>query len=210
MGLNQFRMSELLQIGSPNERPRIPSAEELTLRFSETAVSELEEIKSHYPDLKSCILPTLWIAQREYGGYLSGEAIAEVAHRLQRSYAEVEGVATFYSMYNTAHQPGKHKIEICTCLSCHLCGAYRLRDYIKEKLGVGHGETTPDGMFTVEEVECLDACDRAPVLQIGDAYHGPVDHAAFDQLIEDLRNRADSTVVQMADEIVKVHLRSKT
>lgn len=201
-------MSELLQIGSPNERPRIPLAEELTLRFSETAVNELEEIKSHYPDLKSCILPALWIAQREYDGYLSGEAIAEVAHRLQRSYAEVEGVATFYSMYNTAHKPGKHKIEICTCLSCHLCGAYRLRDYIKEKLGVGHGETTSDGMFTVEEVECLDACDRAPVLQIGDAYHGPVDNAAFDQLIEDLRNRTESTVVQMADEIVKVHLRN--
>lgn len=201
-------MSDLLQLGSPNERPRIPTSEELVLRFSEKAVADLEEIKSHYPDLKSCILPTLWIAQREYDGYLSGEAIAEVAFRLQRSYAEVEGVATFYSMYNTAHKPGKHKIEICTCLSCHLCGAYRLRDYIKEKLGVGHGETTPDGLFTIEEVECLDACDRAPVLQIGDTYHGPVDNAAFDRLVEDLRSREESTVVKMADEIVKVHLRS--
>lgn len=203
-------MSDLLQLGSPNERPRIPTSEELVLRFSEKAVADLDEIKSHYPDLKSCILPTLWIAQREYDGYLSGDAIAEVAFRLQRSYAEVEGVATFYSMYNTAHKPGKHKIEICTCLSCHLCGAYRLRDYIKEKLGVGHGETTADGLFTIEEVECLDACDRAPVLQIGDTYHGPVDNAAFDRLVEDLRSREESTVVKMADEIVKVHLRSKT
>lgn len=201
-------MSDLLQLGSPNERPRIPTSEELVLRFSEKAVADLEEIKSHYPDLKSCILPTLWIAQREYGGYLSGEAIAEVAFRLQRSYAEVEGVATFYTMYNTAHKPGKHKIEICTCLSCHLCGAYRLRDYIKERLGVGHGETTADGLFTIEEVECLDACDRAPVLQVGDTYHGPVDNAAFDRLVEDLRSREESTVVKMADEIVKVHLRS--
>lgn len=203
-------MSDLLQLGSPNERPRIPTSDELVLRFSEKAVADLEEIKSHYPDLKSCILPTLWIAQREYDGYLSGEAIAEVAFRLQRSYAEVEGVATFYTMYNTAHKPGKHKIEICTCLSCHLCGAYRLRDYIKEKLGVGHGETTADGLFTIEEVECLDACDRAPVLQVGDTYHGPVDNAAFDRLVEDLRSREESTVVKMADEIVKVHLRSAT
>lgn len=203
-------MSDLLQIGSPNERPRIPSEQDLTLRFSERAVRDLDEIKSHYPDLKSCILPTLWIAQREYGGYLNGEAIAEVAFRLQRSYAEVEGVATFYTMYNTAHKPGKHKIEICTCLSCHLCGAYRLRDYIKEKLGVSHGETTSDGLFTIEEVECLDACDRAPVLQVGDTYHGPVDNAAFDRLVEDLRGREESTVVKMADEIVKVHLRSAT
>ena len=199
-----------VQFVSAKDRPRVPSASEVELRFSEKAVAELEEIKSHYPDLKSCVLPGLWIAQREYGGYLSGEAIAEVALRLKRSYAEVEGVATFYSMYNTAHKPGKHKIELCTCLSCHLCGTYRVRDYIKQKLGIGHGETTADGMFTVEEVECLDACDRAPVIQIGDEYHGPVDEAYFDRLIEDLRKREESTVVKMADEIVKVHLRSKT
>jgi NADH-quinone oxidoreductase E subunit len=201
-------MSDLLQLGTPTERPRIPTLDELELRFSEKAVEELEEIKTHYPDLKSCILPCLWIAQREYGGFLSGEAIAEVAFRLQRSYAEIEGVATFYTMYNTAHKPGKHKIELCTCLTCHLCGTYRIRDYIKQKLGVGHGETTEDGLFTVEEVECLDACDRAPVIQVGDEYHGPVDEAYLDRLIEELRARPDSTVIKMADEIVKVHLRS--
>jgi NADH-quinone oxidoreductase E subunit len=200
-------MSEYIQLGSNDERPKPPRREDLQLRFSEQALAELEALKTHYPEVKACILPTLWIAQREYGGYLSGEAIAEVAFRLQRSYAEIEGVATFYSMYNTAHKPGRHKIEICTCLSCHLCGAYRLRDYIREKLGVGHGETTEDGMFMVEEVECLDACDRAPVLQIGDEYHGPVDEAAFDALIAKLRATEKSTVVKMADEIVRVHLR---
>jgi len=200
-------VSELLQLGSANERPRPPRPEELELRFSELAIAELEALKTHYPDLKSCILPTLWIAQREYDGYLSGEAIAEVAFRLNRSYAEVEGVATFYSMYNVAHQPGKHKIELCTCLSCHLCGTYQLRDLIKQKLGISHGETTPDGLFTYEEVECLDACDRAPVIQVGDQYHGPVDEAYLDKLIEDLRAMEGSTVVKMADTIVKVHLR---
>jgi NADH-quinone oxidoreductase subunit E len=200
-------MSDLLQIGSPNGRPRAPRADELTLRFSKTAIGELEALKTHYPEWKACILPALWIAQREYEGFLSGEAIAEVAHRLNRSYAEVEGVATFYTMYNTAHKPGRHKIEICTCLTCHLCGAYRLRDYIREKLGIGHGETTSDGMFTLEEVECLDACDRAPVLQIGDQYHGPVNEAEMDRLIAELRKTAESTVVKLADEIVSVHLR---
>ncbi|HWA83222.1 MAG TPA: NAD(P)H-dependent oxidoreductase subunit E, partial [Fimbriimonadaceae bacterium] len=136
-----------------------------------------------------------------------GEAIAEVAYRLNRSYAEIEGVATFYSMYNTAHKPGKHKIEVCTCLSCHVCGAYRLRDYITKKLGIANGETTEDGLFTLEEVECLDACDRAPVLQVGDRYHGPVDEAYLDRLIDDLKKTPESTVVQMADSIVQVHLR---
>lgn len=202
-------MSELLQLGSANERPRPPRPEELELRFSERAIAELEALKTHYPDLKSCILPALWIAQREYDGYLSGEAIAEVAFRLKRSYAEVEGVATFYSMYNTAHKPGKHKIELCTCLSCYLCGSYPLRDLIKQKLGISHGETTPDGLFTYEEVECLNACDRAPVIQVGDQYHGPVDEAYLDKLIEDLRATEASTVVQMADTIVKVHLREE-
>lgn len=200
-------MSELLHIGNANERPRPPRPEELTLSFSEKAVQELEALKTHYPDLKSCILPALWLAQREYGGFLEGAAIAEVAFRLQRSYAEVEGVATFYSMYNVAHKPGKHKIELCTCLSCHVCGTYRIRDYIKTKLGISHGETTEDGMFTMEEVECLDACDRAPVMQVGDQYYGPIDEAGVDALLDKLRASEESTVVKMADEIFQVHLR---
>lgn len=200
-------MSELLKLGKNGERPRSPRPEEVTLRFSDRAVNELEALKTHYPEWKACILPALWIAQREYDGYLSGEAIAEVALRLKRSYVEVEGVATFYSMYNTAHKPGKHKIEVCTCLTCHVCGSYRIRDYVKQKLGISHGQTTPDGMFTLEEVECLDACDRAPVVQVGDTYHGPVDEAYVDRLLNDLRSSEESTVVKMADEIVKVHLR---
>lgn len=200
-------MSELIHLGDRNERPSPPRAEELTLRFSEKATHELEALKTHYPEWKACVLPALWIAQREYDGFLSGEALAEVAFRLKRSYAEIEGVATFYSMYNVAHKPGKHKIEVCTCLTCHVCGAYRLRDYITQKLGIGHGETTEDGMFTLEEVECLDACDRAPVLQIGDQYYGPVDEPFMDKLIDQLRRSEQSTVVQMADSIVQVHLR---
>lgn len=199
-------MSDLIQIGDASARTRAPRHEELELKFSEKAVAQLESLRGNYPDEKSCILPGLWIAQREYGGYLSPNAIAEVAHRLHRSYAEVEGVATFYSMYNTKHEVGKHMIEVCTCLSCHMCGAYRIADYLQSKLGIGFGETTEDGVFTLHEVECLNACDRAPLLQIGDEYHGPVDHAYVDKLIEDLRTRGDATTVKLADEIVKVHL----
>lgn len=202
-------VSELIQLGSPNERPMPPKADELNLRFSDQAVSELEALKTHYPNWKACILPGLWIAQREYGGMLTGEAIAEVAHRLKRSYAEVQGVATFYTMYNTVHNPGRHKIEVCTCLSCHFNSAYRMRDYITEKLGIKNGETTPDGMFMLEEVECLNACDRAPVVQIGDEYHGPVDEKYLDELIERLKNQEESTVVRMADQIVQVQLKAE-
>jgi len=198
--------SDLIKLGA--QRPSPPKPEDVNLRFSQKAIDELEALKTHYPDPKACILPALWIAQREYGGYLPGEAIAEVALRLQRSYAEIEGVATFYSMYNTAHKPGKHKIEVCTCLTCQVCGAYRLFDYLKQKLGVENTETTSDGMFTLEEVECLDACDRAPVLQIGDQYYGPVDEKAMDDLLDKLRKTDESTVVHLADEVVKAHLRA--
>lgn len=199
-------MSELIQIGTPNGRTKAPRPEDLTLHFSDKAVKELDALKAHYPDLKSCILPALWIAQREYGGHCSGEAIAEVAHRLERSYAEVEGVATFYTMYNTAHKPGRHKIEVCTCLTCSVCGAYKVYEALQKKLGIGHGETTADGMFTLEEVECLDACDRAPVLQIGDQYVGPVSEKDLDALLDKLRKTGESTVVTLADEVVKVQI----
>jgi len=201
-------MSDLLQIGSPNERPRAPKASELNLRFSETTLSELNALLTHYPDKKSAILPALWMAQREYGGFLSGEAIAEAAHHLSRSYAEVEGVATFYSMYNTAHAVGKHMIEVCTCLSCQICDAYPVAEYLQKKLGIGFGETTADGMFTLHEVECLNACDRAPLIQVGDQYHGPVNEAYLDKLLEDLKSKETTSNFDLADSIVQVHLAS--
>ncbi len=200
-------MSELLKLGAPNERPRAPKPGEVELNFTEQGVAELEALVSHYPNKKACILPTLWLAQREYGGYLNGPAIAEVAFRLGRAYAEVEGVATFYTLYNTAHQPGRHKLELCTCLSCMVNGAFDLRDYIREKLGVGHGETTADGEFTFEEVECLNACDRAVVMQVGDEYYGPLDKPGIDALLEKLRTSPENTVIKYANAVVRVQLR---
>lgn len=199
-------MSDLIHLTDGRERPRAPRADELELKFSPEAIKQLEQIISHYPEKKAATLPALWIAQREYGGSLPPEGIAETAMRLGQSYAEVEGVATFYSMYNTDHAVGRHMIEVCTCLSCHMCGAYRIADKLKEKLGVDFGETTPDGMFTLHEVECLNACDRAPLIQVGDEYHGPMDDASLDKLIEDLRSRTESSSVKLADAVVQAHL----
>jgi NADH-quinone oxidoreductase subunit E len=85
---------------------------------------------------------------------------------------------------------------------------WTLRDHIKSKLGIGHGETTEDGLFTFEEVECLNACDRAPVMQVGDRYEGPLDIASLDALIDRLRTTKESTVVQYANTVVNVHLQT--
>lgn len=187
------------------ERPRPPLPEELQLRFSERAVRELETLITHYPDRKSAMLPALWIAQREYGGYLTPEAIAEVAYRLGRSYAEVEGVATFYTMYNKT-PVGKYMLEVCTNLSCMLCGGYRILEYLQQQLGIQLGETTPDGMFTLTEVECLNNCGDAPVMQVGDIYCRRLTPEKIDALIEELRQREEHTVVQLADAEVQLHL----
>lgn len=197
---------DTIPVSSLTERPKAPRPDEVELRFSPRAVRELEHLLTHYPDKKSAMLPALWIAQREYGGWLPREALLEVAVRLGRSYAEVEGVATFYTMYHVAHPVGRHVIEVCTCLSCHLCGAYRIADYLRERLGVDWGETTPDGMFTLEEVECLDACDRAPVLMVGDQYIGPVTREDVDALLERLRQEDSPTTIRLADEIVQCQL----
>jgi NADH:ubiquinone oxidoreductase subunit E len=199
-------VTDFVKIGQIREFPRGPVSSPESLKFSAAAVAELDKLRTHYPEEKACILPGLWIAQREYGGHLSADAIAEVAFRLRRSYAEVEGVATFYSLYNTHHQPGRHKIELCTCLSCHVNDAWNLRDHIRKTLGISHGETTPDGMFTFEEVECLNACDRAPVMQVGDQYHGPLTVESLDSLLDQLRRTEASTVVQYANTVVNVHL----
>jgi NADH-quinone oxidoreductase E subunit len=194
--------SEFIRI---SERPKPPRPEDIPLRFSEQAVKELEALLSHYPDKKSALLPTLWIAQREYDGHLTPEAIAEVAARLDRSYAEVEGVATFYTMYNKM-LTGKYLLEVCTNLTCSICGAYRMVEYLERKLGIKLGQTTPDGLFTLTEVECLNNCGDAPVMQVGDVYCRKITPGMLDQLIEELRQGDEHAVTQMADAIVQIHL----
>src|SRR5262245_13882109 len=136
-------------VGGPAEPQPMP---EKAHRFSAQAVAELEEIVTHYPEKKAAILPALWIAQREYGGFLPPQALQEVADRLSRPYAEIEGVATFYTMYNFRPR-GKHHLEVCTCLTCAVKGAYDVVHHLEKKLGVEIGGTTKDGEFTLSEVE---------------------------------------------------------
>src|SRR5689334_4282676 len=147
--------------GHVHEPQPAPAKEQ---RFSLNAIQELEEIASHYPERKAACLPALWIAQREYGGYLTPASIQEVADRLGLSFAEVEGVATFYTMYNLRPR-GRHHLEVCTCLTCAVMGAYDVVHTLEHELGIGLGQTTADGEFTLSEAECLDFCGAATVVQ---------------------------------------------
>ncbi len=188
--------------GGPREPLAMPAKEP---RFSPQALAELEEIASHYPERKAACLPALWIAQREYGGFLTPSAIQEVADRLDLSFQEVEGVATFYTMYNLRPR-GRHHLEVCTCLTCAVMGAYDLVHKLEHELGVGIGETTKDGEFTLSEAECLDFCGAATVMQVGDKYFTNLTADNVMSLIDQLRGSPDYTPAKLADAIVKIHV----
>lgn len=198
-------MSEVVRLSEHSRAKRIDEKQPPELRFSEQAVQELERIKRHYPNKRAAMLPALWIAQREYGGHLPPEALMEVAYRLGTSYAVVEGVATFYTMYNK-RPVGRVMLGVCTSLTCSIRGGYEILQYLEKKLGIKVGETTPDGQFTLTEVECLNDCGNAPVMQVGNRYYGRLTPEKIDALLEELKQSDEHSVVQMADTVVQVHL----
>ena len=152
--------------------------------FPPEALARIEKILSRYPTRQAALLPILWVAQETWG-WISKEAAEEVARIVEVSPAHVDGVLTFYTMYNL-EPVGKNLLQICTSISCHLAGADRLIERCRERLGVPLGETSPDGKFTVIEVECIAGCDKAPSLMVNDTYHEPVDETALDALLDKL------------------------
>lgn len=149
--------------------------------FPPAARERIEKILSRYPTKQAALLPVLWVAQETFG-WISREAAEEVARILELPAAHVSGVLTFYTMYNL-EPVGRHLLQFCTSISCHLAGAEQLVEHCRNRLGIGLGETTPDGKFTMVEVECIAGCDRAPSMMVNDAYHEPMDAAKLDALI---------------------------
>jgi len=143
-------------------------------RFSEAALAEYHEILARYPTRRAALMPALWLAQREFG-WLAVPVQEYVAELMDLPLAWVTSVASFYTMY-WKEQPGRWHLQLCRNLPCALRGAGELRTLVRDTLGIGHGETTPDGRFSFEEVECLASCGTAPVIQINNgAYHESLD-----------------------------------
>ena len=161
--------------------------------FSEDKLKKVQEIMARYPagKQKSALIPVLHLAQEEFGGWLSAETMDYVASLLSLEPIEVYEVATFYSMYNLK-PVGRYLFEVCQTGPCMLNGSDQIIDYIKEKLGIGVGETTSDGLFTLKTVECLGACGYAPMMQLGKHYREHLTKEKVDQIIEECRNRATS------------------
>lgn len=155
--------------------------------FSDDETRLLDALFARYPTRRAALLPVLWMVQ-ERDGWISKEAVEAVAKLLGLSSAEVDGVLTFYTMYNI-EPPGRHVLQFCTSISCHLNGADELLEHCARKLGVGIGETTPDGKFTLTEVECIAGCDRAPSMQVNDRYYEPMTPGKLDALLEELSGK---------------------
>jgi NADH-quinone oxidoreductase subunit E len=149
---------------------------------------EIEAAAARYPDRRSAIMPALLIAQKAHG-HLTGPVLEEVADILAVERIWVYELATFYTLFHT-EPVGMFHLQLCDNISCMLCGSEDLLKHLETALGIKKGETTPDGLFTLSTVECLGACEMAPVMQVGDDYHGNLDVARIDALLDRLRAMA--------------------
>ncbi len=160
------------------------------VQFSQENLAKVEEIIARYPAerQKSALMPLLHLAQEQWG-WLSAETMDYVAGLLKLEPIEVYEVATFYTMYNLK-PVGKHVFEVCHTGPCMLRGSDDILAYIKEKLGIGVGETTADGLFTLKTAECLGACGYAPMMQMGKYYKEHLTKEKVDLIIEECRAQA--------------------
>lgn len=155
--------------------------------LSAESLVEIDKWTAKYPADKkqSAVMAALRIAQDANGGHLTTELMDAVADYLEMPRVSAYEVATFYSMYELS-PVGQHKICVCTNISCMLCGSDEVVAHLKKRLGIGFGEITPDGRFSLKEVECLGACVGAPMLAIGTQYHEHLTPETIDKILDGL------------------------
>ena len=162
----------------------------MNIQLSPERLARVSEIIARYPQgrQKSALLPVLHLAQEQFG-WLSADTMDYVAGLLSLEPIEVYEVATFYSMYNLK-PVGKYLFEVCQTGPCMVSGCDDIIEYIKQKLDIGVGETTKDGLFTLKTVECLGACGYAPMMQLGKTYREHLTKEKVDSIIEECRKTA--------------------
>ncbi len=154
--------------------------------FTKEEHDQIEAICARYPERMAATLPILWFAQDKFG-HVDPEVQRLVAEVVGMPEAHVHGVASFYTQYYKKPM-GKYVLDVCTCLSCHISGGYDILHHIENKLGIKAGQTTPDGIFSVQSVECLGACGYAPMMQItNDVFVNHLTPEKCDNVIDSLR-----------------------
>jgi NADH-quinone oxidoreductase subunit E len=156
------------------------------MRFSDKFEKRFADWLTHYPIKRSVLVPSLLYVQDELG-YLTDEAIREIAARLELTELEVRNVISYYSMLTTKPR-GKYNVQVCTNICCMLRGAEEVLEAAKNKLGIGHKQTTPDGLFSLEEVECIGACSWGPAMQVNYDYHENLTPQKIDEIVDKYRN----------------------
>ena len=165
-------------------QPVAPPEEVAEVRFDDAMEAAILEVLGRYPDPQAALLPVLWLCQERWGWISPGISQA-IAERLGLSPAFVEGVTSFYTMYQR-RPPGRYLLQVCTTLSCQLCGTGAVVEHLKQRLGIDFGETTEDGRFTLIDVQCLGACGEGPVIQVNNDYYTELTVERLDELLDGL------------------------
>jgi len=155
------------------------------MQFSAEFEARFADMIAHYPTKRSVLVPTLLYAQDEVG-HLSDEVVQEIASRLDLTELDVRNVISYYSMLTTMPR-GKYNVQVCTNIACMLRGGEELFAHCRRKLGIGHKQTTPDGMFTLEEVECIGACSWAPAIQVNYDFHENLTLDRLDRVLDECK-----------------------
>jgi NADH-quinone oxidoreductase E subunit len=148
-------------------------------------LKRIDGIIQRYVDERSALIALLQDIQKEYN-YLPKEALRRVAEKLEVPFAQIYSLATFYRAFSL-NPKGKHRICVCTGTACHVKGAQEILDRIERELGVNEGETTPDGLFSVEEVRCVGACGLAPIISVGEQRYGRLTQGKLLKIIDNYR-----------------------
>ena len=157
------------------------------MKFSDQFEQRFAEMLTHYPTKRSALVPTLLYAQDEIG-HLNDEVISEIASRVDLTELEVRNVISYYSMLTTKPR-GKYNVQVCTNIACLLRGGEELLEHCKQKLGIGHKGTTPDGLFSLEEVECIGACSWAPAAQVNYDFHENLNAEKMGELLDQYKRK---------------------
>jgi NADH-quinone oxidoreductase subunit E len=167
--------------------------------------ARLDGIVARYPPdrRRSAVLPALYLVQHQQG-YISANGMRHVADVLGLTAADVEDVVSYYTMFHTK-PVGRFVLNVCRTLSCALVGAERVTEAICAKLSIAPGQTDPTGTFTLQEVECLGACDRAPVVMVNDSWHECLQPEAVGRLLDDLRARGEAALSGCHHDVEKHH-----
>ena len=158
------------------------------MKLSDQFEARFAEMLTHYPTKRSALVPTLLYAQDELG-FLTDEVIAELAQRLDLTELEVRNVISYYSMLTTKPR-GRYNVQICTNIACMLRGGQEILEHCERKLGVGHKGTTADGIFSLEEVECIGACSWAPAAQVNYDFHENLTTEKIETVLEEYKKKA--------------------